>query len=388
MSAHPFRDVAIAAVHNTRQARFLEGHTSSTVQIEAAIGVLDDAGLSRESVDGVMGSNSAELIYNLGLGPVWSSSTFLGVRAVLNAAEAIAAGAAETVLIVDGAAGVYTDRTSTAPWTRPSNEFVVSAGMFTAVEFAFMARRHMEMYGTKPEHLARVSATIRNNGHVNPEAVYYGRGPFEPEDILASRMIADPFHLLDCSMTSEGGVAMIVTTADRARDLPHAPVFILGGGLDQMGPAYQHPPSWDLHAYHSDEIPLGYVGRRGARRAFNMAGLSPSDVDLCEFYDAFSFEVIRQLEAFGFCPDGEGGPYVEAGTIEPGGSMPINTDGGLLSFNHSGTAQALQRVGRAVLQLQGRCTTGQVEDAQVALASNFGAGALFTDVILLGTQQP
>lgn len=387
MSDHPFRDVAIAAVHNTRQSRFLEGYTSLSLQTEAVLGVLDQAGLGREAIDGVVGGQSAELVYRLGIGPMFTSSGGIGIRLLLEAARAIATGEAETVVVVDGMAGVYTERNSTAPWTRPSNEFVVSAGMYTAVEFAFLARRHMELFGTKPEQLARVSATTRNNGHVNPEAVYYGRGPFEPADILASRMVADPFHLLDCSMTAEGGIAMILTTAERAKDMPHDPVYILGAGLDQMGPAYQHPPLWDLHAFNSDDIPLGYVGRRAATRAFAMAGLSPSDVDFCEFYDAFSFEIIRQLEAFGFCGDGEGGPFVDE-NIGTDGRLPINTDGGLMSFNHSGTAQALQRVGRAALQLQGACATRQVEGAEVGLASNFGAGALFCDLILLGKERP
>ncbi len=387
MSDHPYRRVAIAAVHNTRQARVLEGYTSLSLQVEAAIGVLAQAGIGREAVDGVVGPNSAELIYALGIGPVWSAQG-IGIRAVLNAADALASGAAETVLVVDGAAGVYTARDATAPWTRPSNEFVISAGMYTAVEFALVARRHMEVYGTKPEHLALVSAQIRTNGHVNPEAVYYGRGPVTVEDVLTSRMVADPFHLLDCSMTSEGGAAMLLTTPERARDLSADPVYILGAGLDQMGPAYQHPPSWDLHAFDSDDVPLGLVGRRAARRAFAMCGLSPSDVDLVEFYDAFSFEVIRQLEAFGFCGPGEGGPFVEEGNTAFGGRLPINTDGGLMAFNHSGTAQALQRVGRAAQQLQQRCPTRQVEGAEVALASNFGAGALFTDLIILGRECP
>ena len=111
---------------------------------------------------------------------------------------------ADVVLIVTSEAGVYTERASTAPWTRPGHEFVIPWGMFTAAEFALVARRHMHMYGTTPEQLAKVAATIRNNGHVNPEAVYYGRGPFTPDDILASRMVADPFHILDCSTTSRG----------------------------------------------------------------------------------------------------------------------------------------------------------------------------------------
>src|SRR5207245_1125326 len=109
---------------------------------------------------------------------------------------------------------------STAPWTRPNHEFVVPFGMFTAAEFALIARRHMHRYGTTPEQLATVAATIRNNGHVNPEAIYFGRGPFTADDILASRMVADPFHLLDCAMTSEGGCALVMARADRARGAP------------------------------------------------------------------------------------------------------------------------------------------------------------------------
>ena len=122
-----------------------------------------------------------------------------------------------------------------------------------------------------------------------------------------------------------------------------------------------------------------------AERAFAMAGLGPSDVDVCEFYDAFSFEVIRQFEAFGFCPEGEGGDFVMGGTIEVGGRYPVTTDGGLMSFSHAGTqAQLLQRVIRGVQQLRGEAGARQVEGAEVALCSGGGSGALFTDVLLLG----
>jgi acetyl-CoA acetyltransferase len=388
MRDHPYRNVAIAAVRNTRQARYLEGYDSLSLQLEVALGILNDVDLDRQAIDGIAGPDAAHLIYHLGLGPVWSCPTSRGIRAILDIAGAVMAGLAETVLIVDGSAGIYTERESTAPWTRPTNEFVASFGMFTAVEFALVARRHMDIFGTEPHQLAKVSATIRNNGHRNPEAAYYNRGPFVPDDILASRMVADPFHLLDCSITSEGGVAMLITTAERARHLPFPPVYILGAGMDQIGPAYQHPPSWDFHAFNSDEFPLGYVGRRAAQRAFATAGLSPQDIDVCEFYDAFSFEVIRQLEAFGFCGDGEGGSFVDAGNIEIDGALPVNTDGGLLAYNHSGTAQAFQRVGRAVHQIQGLCATGQVGGVEAALASNYGAGALFTDVMILGSERP
>lgn len=389
MPDHPFRDVVVAGVFNARQARVLEGESSFSITVEAALGAIADAGLAVTDVDGVTGALSSDLAFELGLGPVWQSASQLGIPAVIEAAAQIAAGISDVVLVAAGSAGVYTERSSTAPWTRPNNEFVAPYGMFTAAEFALIARRHMHVYGTTPEQLATVAATIRNNGHVNPEAIYYGRGPFEAEDILASRMVADPFHLLDCAMTSEGGSAIVLARADRARDLPHAPVYLLGGSSDRIGPSYRHAPAWDLTGRDPDAIPNGYVGRRAARRAFATAGIGPADVDTCELYDPFSFEIIRQLEAFELCGEGEGGDLVMDGALGPGGRFPITTDGGLMAFSHGGaTVQLLQRVIRGVQQLRGTCPTMQVDGAEVALCTGGGAGALFTDVLLLGSNRP
>ncbi len=257
-------------------------------------------------------------------------------------------------------------------------------GLFTAAEFALIARRHMAVYGTTPEQLATVAAIIRNNGHLNPEAVYYGRGPFKPEDILASRLVADPFHLLDCSMTSEGGCALVIARGDRQRFGDHRAGYVRGFAADHFGPAYQLPPSYDLSGRRG-EYDNGLVGARAAELAFRQAGLTRSDVDLLELYDPFSFEVIRQLEAFGFCGPGEGGPFVADGQVGPAGRYPINTDGGLMSFSHAGAnPQMLQRAVRAVQQLQGSAGELQVPDARVALCSSGGAGALFNCVMLLG----
>ena len=388
---HPFRDVAIVGVFNTTQARALPGHDSVSIAIEGALGALRDAGLETTDVDAVIGERSGELAYELRLGPCRRSLNGLGIPAVLEAASMITTGQSQVVLVVGGSAGVYTERASTAPWTRPTNEFVVGYGMFTAVEFALMAKRHMLQFGTTPEQLATVAATIRNNGHVNPEAVYFGRGPYKPEDILTSRPISEPFHLLDCSTTSEGGCGLVLAAADRAIDLPQAPAWILGGGSDAYGPAYQHAPIWDFvgKSKTGDGIPAGYVGRRAARASFSTAGLRPDDVDVCEFYDPFSFEIIRQFEAFGFCPDGEGGPFVMDGVIGPGGRFPVTTDGGTMSFAHPGNStQMLQRVIRAVQQVRGTCATAQVPAAEVAICSNAGSGALFNDVMLVGSGRP
>jgi acetyl-CoA acetyltransferase len=385
MARHFLHDVAIVGVFNTTQARVLEGHDSRSITFEAGLGAIDDAGLTIRDIDGVTGQGSNDFLYQARLGPVWRSASGFGIPGVLDAAGAIAAGQTTTVLTSAGSAGVYTERASTAPWTRPAHEFVAPFGMFTAAEFALMARRHMHLYGTTPEALATVSAVIRNNGHVNPDAVYFGRGPFTPHDILDSRMVADPFHLLDCAMTSEGGCALVLTTTERARDLRKPPVVVLGGSTDHYGPSYQHPPAWDLGGNKRADLVAGTVGRRAAEAAFAMAGIGPDDVDVCEFYDPFSFEIIRQFEAFGFCKEGEGGDFVLDGTIEPGGRYPVTTDGGLMSFSHGGAmVQLLQRAIRGVQQVRGECATRQVEGAEVAMCTGGGAGALFNDVLLLG----
>jgi acetyl-CoA acetyltransferase len=202
-------------------------------------------------------------------------------------------------------------------------------------------------------------------------------------------MIADPFHLLDCAMTAEGGCALVLTRADIARDLAKPPVYVLGGNTDQYGHSYQHPPAFDLGGTRRPDLVVGRVGRRAAEDAFRTAGLRPNDVDVCEFYDPFSFEIIRQFEAFGFCDEGEGGPFVMDGVMDVGGRYPTTTDGGLMSFSHGGgTVQLLQRVIRAVQQLRGECLSRQVPGAEVAICSGGGAGALFTDVMLLGKGRP
>jgi acetyl-CoA acetyltransferase len=386
---HPFRDVAIVGAHNTRQARVLDGYDSSTITIEAALGAIADAGLEPGDVDGVIGSGGvSDLVYQARIGPVWRSFNG-GIPSLLEAGLAIASGMATCVLVADGSAGVYTERSATAPWTRPGHEFVASFGMFTAAEFALVARRHMEVYGTSTESLATVAATIRNNGHVNPEAIYTGRGPFTPDDILDSRMVADPFHLLDCAMTSEGGSALVLARADVAADLAQPPVYVLGGGTDHYGPSYHNPPTFDLGGRRRPDLVNGRVGRAAAETAFRTAGIGPSDVDVCEFYDPFSFEIIRQFEAFGFCHEGEGGDFVLGGTIDVGGPYPITTDGGLMSFSHGGAfVQMLQRVIRGVRQLRGDCPSRQVAGAEVAMCTGGGAGALFNDVLLLGKERP
>jgi acetyl-CoA acetyltransferase len=380
---NPLHDVAIVGAYNTRQARVLE-QSETDVLLDAMRGALRSAGLGFADLDGVNVTSSVrrwnprEVVQLLGGRPCWTGVE-IGIPAVMEAAFAIAAGLATTVLVATAQAAEYTERDLTAPWTRPSHEFVECWGLYTAAEFALIARRHMHLYGTKPEALAEVAATIRTHGARNPEAVHYQPGKaVTPADVLASRMVADPFHLLDCAITSEGGAGLVLTSRERAEARGAAPIFLLGGGLDRQGMSYVGPPVWDRY---------GAVGGRAARLAFAQAGLAPADVDFAELYDPFSFEVIRQLEAMGFCKPGEGGEFVRGGRIAVGGELPVATNGGLLSFSHAGLAQLLQKPIAAVQQLRGELPEElTVPGAKVALASNGGAGALFCDVLLLGRE--
>ena len=374
---NPMHQAAIVGVYNTRQARVLEGETSRSLTLDSVFGAIADAGLKPSDIDGVAGAAPGDVIHQLGGRPSWYGSGGAGasISGVVNAALAIGAGLCETVVIAAGQAGAYRDRTATAPWTRPTNEFVECWGLFTAAEFALIAKRHMHKYGTTPDALAEVASAIRMNGAHNPAAVYYGR-EVTPQDVLNSRMVADPFHLLDICMTSEGGAGMVLTTVERARDLGVKPVYILGAALEQQGTAYTQPPVFER---------FGWSGRWGGRKAFEQAHLTPQDIDVCEFYDNFSFDVIRLLEAYGFCGEGEGGDFVMGGRVRIGGELPICTDGGLMSYSHSAAAQGMQRVIAGVLQIQGRAAN-QVPNVQHVLSDNFGGGALFTDQMILGAE--
>ncbi len=383
MSQSPLHQAAIVGVYNTRQAVRLDLDEYALLR-EAIQGALADAGLATSDVDGlnvrssVRRLNPRDAVMLFGGRPCWTGST-LGVEAVMEAACAIATGQCDTVLLADAQAGEYTKRAMTSPWTRPDHEFVECWGLYTAAEFALIARRHMHLYGTRPEALAEVASAIRSNGGRNPGAVHYGK-TVTPEDVLASRLVAEPFHLLDCAINSEGGCGLVMTSVERARDLPVTPVYVLGGAVERQGMSYVAPPVWDRY---------GWVGRRAAERSFAQCGLAPEDVDVCEFYDPFSFEVIRQFEAYGFCKEGEGGDFVMGGRIRIGGEFPVVTGGGLLSFSHTHTGQLLQKVIGSVLQLQGRMPEElRVPGARVAMTSNGGAGALFCDVMLLGTERP
>ncbi|HEY6130383.1 MAG TPA: thiolase family protein [Halioglobus sp.] len=381
-SRSPMHDVAIVGAYNTKQAKRLELEEMD-VLLDAVHGALASAGIPLAEVDGFNVTSSTQRFHSrqavmlFGAQPSWTGSD-IGIPAVMEAALAISAGLCETAVIATAQVSAHRDKQKTAPWTRPTNEFVECWGLFTPAEFALMARRHMHLYGTTEDQMAEIAATIRNNGARHPQACHYGKF-VTPADVLNSRMVSEPFHLLDCAMTSEGGAGLVLTSAERARDLDVQPIYLLGGGTDKQGMAYVTAPVWDKY---------GQVGRRAAQQAFSQAGLTPQDVDVLEIYDPFSFEIIRQLEVFGFCDLGEGGDFVMDGHLRMDGKFPAVTNGGLMSFSHAGLAQLLQKPISAVQQLRGEYPPElTVKDASVALTSNGGSGALFTDVLLLGTER-
>ncbi|MCU1394818.1 MAG: hypothetical protein JWM34_3246 [Ilumatobacteraceae bacterium] len=370
------QQAVIVGAFNTRQARTLPGETSATITLAAIHGALNDAGVHLGDVDGLNISSEQShqepgehFGYSLGLPYFWVGGARTGPAAIVEAATAIEAGVCTTVVVAAGEAGIYTDRAAVAPWTRPSNEFIECWGMMTPAEFALSAQQYMHRFKVDPAQVAYIASVIRNNGSRNPEAIYYGRGPFTTEDILASRMIASPYHLLECATTAEGGSALVLTTQERARDLPGQAIRVLGGAADAWGPSYTHPPTYDRVAMWE---------RRSGDIAFERAGVGRNDIDVFELYDNFSWEIIRYFEALRYCDIGEGPSFVADGAIEGGGAYPIVTDGGTMSHSHTGTSQLIQRIVQAVRQLRGTSAANQVIGAEVALVAAIGG------VLILG----
>ncbi len=240
--------------------------------------------------------------------------------------------------------------------------------------YAMAAQRHMYEYGTTSEQLAEIAVAVRGHAKLNPNALY--REPITVEDVLASRMIADPLHKLDCCVISDGGGALIMTTAERARDLAKAPVYVLGAGGSQT--------HWNI-----GQMPdfTRTSAELAGREAFGRAGVTPADIDTIQFYDSFTITVLLLLEDLGFCAKGEGGPFVEGGTLQLGGRLPLNTDGGGLSSCHPGMRGIFLLI-EAARQLRGEANEAQVADAKLALACGSGGWLSCMGAVVLGNEAP
>jgi acetyl-CoA acetyltransferase len=351
-------------------------HLSATqLYVRAAKLALEDAGITKDQVDGLITCVSfaepymyhAEMIAEyLQIFPRYCMTAPSGGGTTLaimhHAASAIVSGVCDTVLLTMGdsqLSGLSRDKAIEAMSTAGHPQFERPYGPPIPAFYALLARAHEHAYGTTAAQRAAVAVACRKHASLNPAAQM--RKPITVDDVLNSRMIADPLHLLDCSLVSDGGAAIIMTSAERARDFPKKPVYILGAGEGHS------------HEHVSQAISLTTsAAKEAGERTYAMAGLGPKDVDVAELYDCFTPVVIIELEDLGFCPKGEGGRFVENGRIELGGELPINTHGGLLSHCHPGQPGSLFAVTEAVRQLRGECGPRQVDNAKIALVHGQG----------------
>jgi acetyl-CoA acetyltransferase len=370
-----FREAAaVTGIGETSYTRGGPVRTALELQIEAALKAISDAGLKPVDIDGIvipMGISpviAEDFITHFALPDLrFSAVTPLGgascVAALQAAVAAIATGICRHVLIPIGRTGFSGARIGTRlhqmPQFRTVGEFELPQGAIApATLYAPMARRHMETYGTTSRQLGEIAVTMRRHAMLNDNATM--RAPITLEDHQASRMISDPFRLLDCSLESDGGAALIVSRTETARDMPQPVVLIMGVGEG-------HPDSPSTITQRADILRLGLA--KVAPRVFSMCGLTPADIDVAEIYDCFTYVVLRQLEELGFCRAGEGGAFVENGNIGLGGRLPVNTHGGLLSQAH---LAGMNHVVELVKQLRGQAGKAQVRDATIGLVTGYG----------------
>ena len=372
MSADPKKlrgSVAIVGVAESDEMGKLPHTSALQLHMEATRNALDDAGLKKSDVDAVFTSGrnmAADLPEYLGIRPRFVDGTQVGgcsfILHVEHAMAAITAGLCDVALITHGESG-YSRIAMPAPrWGDDStnNQFELPYGTSgPATGYGFLATRHMHEYGTTSEQLAEVAVATRQWAALNPKAMM--RDPITVDDVLRSRLIAWPFHLLDCCLVTDAGGAVVITSAERARDLPKQPVYVLGTGecvthqmVSQM-PSYS---TWD-------------AGVAAGKRAFAMSGMAHKDIDVAEFYDAFTIVPMLALEALGFCKPGESGAFVSNQRTAPGGEFPMNTNGGGLSYTHTGMYGIFTLI-EAVRQLRGECGARQVKDATVAICHGTG----------------
>ncbi|MFQ5667926.1 MAG: thiolase family protein [Candidatus Binatia bacterium] len=383
---------AIAGLGMTKQGKVYD-YNHMGFAIEAVRLALADAGLDRSALDGVLlnpglswadrGMGAFQLQQALGLRNLKLSVTMHAGGAtacamIQQAVEAIDAGLCTTVACVFSDAPLRPPRPKPPGGTARSNGGGSSAGAYGFARgldaaygqfgvnamYAMVARRHMHLYGTTNEHLGAIAVAQRQWANKNPAAQFFDV-PMSIADYHRSRWIVEPFHLFDCCLVSNGGLAVIVTAAERARDLKQPPVYVWGMG--------QGHPGGDP----SETLTSGAVLAKES--AFRMAGVTLEDIDVVELYDCYTFTVLVCLEDYGFCKKGEGGPFVADGKTAPGGTLPVNTGGGQLSSFYM---WGMTPVSEGVIQLRGAGAARQVPGAKIALVSGNG-GVLSTHATLV-----
>ncbi|HEY1777090.1 MAG TPA: thiolase [Solirubrobacteraceae bacterium] len=348
---------------------------------QATVAALDDAGLRKDDVDGIF---TASIGYSM---PTLSVAEYLGIRPryhdssmtggssflshVLHAASAINAGQCNVALIAYGstqrsAVGGLKDGGRQLPYEEPYGARR-PIGMY-----ALAAARHMYQFGTTREQLAEVAVAARRWAQLNPRA--FARDELTIEDVTSARTICSPLTTRDCCLVTDGGGAVLITSAERARTLRRAPIYVLGAG----------EATWNQNISQMTDLTVTCAVDSGAR-AYAMAGLSSRDVDVVQVYDAFTINTILFLEDLGFCAKGEGGAFVANGAIAPGGDLAVNTNGGGLSYTHPGMYGIFTLI-ESTQQLRGESGDRQVRDAQVALAHGNGDVLSSQATVILGTE--
>ncbi|MGH2506885.1 MAG: acetyl-CoA acetyltransferase [Ktedonobacteraceae bacterium] len=353
------------------------------LQAQAARAALDDAGLSFHDVDALFcagnwaWSPNLLLAEYLGIRPKYTDGTNIGGTSfeahVGHAVAGIQAGLFDVALITYGSTQ-RSDRSRGRPNTvfRFSEQFDGPFGLPNPVgSYALAAMRHMFEYGTTSEQLAEVAVATRKWAMLNEKASK--REPLTIAEVLNSRWIAEPLHLLDCCLVTDGGGAVIVASAARAKQMRKAPVWVLGHGESHTHGSIVNMP--DL-ATHQAAVEAGHA-------AFAMAGLTPAEMDVVEIYDSFTITVILTLEALGFCGRGEGGAFVSGQRTAPGGPFPMNTNGGGLSYCHPGMYGIFLLI-EATRQLRGECGARQVAGARTAVAHGTGGVLSACSTVILG----
>ncbi|MFG2889894.1 acetyl-CoA acetyltransferase [Streptomyces sp. NPDC048248] len=383
------RKVAVAGVALSDCGR-VDDATPYALHAQAARRALADSGLDRSVIDGFASAGlgtlaPVEVAEYLGLAPTWVDSTSVGGSTwevmAAHAADAIAAGHTKAVLLVYGS----TARADIKAGRRTSNlsfgargplQFEVPHGHTLIAKYAMAARRHMHQYGTTLEQLAQIAVQARTNAAANPDAMY--RTPITVDDVLSGPMIADPFTKLHCCIRSDGGCAVLLVAEDLVADLAKPPVWVLGTGT-----AVSHTTMSQWADFTVS--PAAVSGRL----AFQRAGVRPTEIDLAELYDAFTYMTLVTLEDLGFCAKGEGGAFVEKGRLLRDGALPVNTDGGGLAACHPGM-RGLFLLVEAVRQLRGEAGDGrQVHRPdgrlpQLAVASGTGGWFCSSGTVVLG----
>lgn len=373
------RKVAIVGAAETDRLGKLPHLSRLALHAEAARNALADAGIGMREVDGIFSSvaDPNELSEYFGIVPRYVDGTNVGgcssIIQVRHAAAAIAAGYCSVALIVHGESGrswIDMERPGTA--ASPAGQFEAPYGAAGAATlFALPVLRHFHEFGTTKLQMAHVPAATREWALLNPKAMMHSAGAITPEDVLASRIVCWPFNLLDCCLVADGGGALVLAAAGRARDFPKPPVWVLG-----TGEATAHRQVAMMRDFTTSDSTV-----LSARQAFAEADVKPADFDHLMFYDAFSFTPMMFLEDLGFCGKGESGPFVAQtarGTdgrviyhTGPGGKLPMNTNGGGLSHVHTGRYGMFALI-EAVTQLRGEAGARQVKDAALSLVHGPG----------------